>query len=204
MSSLLYFIGLAASIQPRLPAGLRLGVIGGSRLFNARSRPFCLAIGEILAEIPGLVLITGGVAGVGDTVCDGYASGCRANQRDAATCHILPEGHENGGKHPTLYAGRTMKERREVLGRLAGVYLAVEGGSGTAHEIRIARSQGATVVPVAALGGAAERAYRLLKCPQGVNPLDWDRIGNSVLPLDTLVNSTSRVLDTLLSSPAHG
>jgi uncharacterized protein (TIGR00725 family) len=203
MTSLLYLNGLVATIQPRLPAGPRLGVIGGSQFYDSRSRSFCLAIGNSLAGMAPVVMITGGVGGVGDTVCDGYNRGCQANRRRADIFHILPEGIRNSGRFPVLHTGRTMKQRREVLGRLADLYLAVEGGTGTNHEIRVARSQGAKVVAVAALGGAAQWAYRGLKCPTGVHPLDWDRLGNAVLSVDTLVKSASRILAALLSPTAH-
>ncbi|MFH1980270.1 MAG: hypothetical protein ABIL58_00355 [Pseudomonadota bacterium] len=199
MNSLLYYNGLVAGILPLLPRGPRLGVIGGSAFVDSRSPAFCEAIGRRLAVFEGLVVLTGGVSGVGESVSAGFFEGCTAADKKPSLCHILPEGVKSLSRGITLNAGTSMKARREVLGRLAAVYLAVEGGSGTAHEIRIAASQGAAVVAVGAYGGAADRARTGMRCPKGVNPLDWDRIANPVLDNDTILDACERILRALLT-----
>ena len=49
--------------------------------------------------------------------------------------------------------GTTMIDRREVLARVAPVYICVEGGPGTEYEARVALAQGAILIPVGRFGG---------------------------------------------------
>ena len=66
-----------------------------------------------------------------------------------------------------------MHDRREVLGRLAKVYIVVEGGPGTRHEANVACAHGATLVPVGRSGGVASELYQDMPCPAGVDYVDW-------------------------------
>jgi uncharacterized protein (TIGR00725 family) len=199
MSTKLYYYGLVAGIQALLPPGPRLGVIGGSAFIDRRCRAFCEAIGRRLAAFEGLVILTGGVSGVGEAVSAGFFEGCAVAGKKPTLCHILPEGVKSLSRGITLNAGTSMKTRREVLGRLSKVYLAVEGSAGTAHEIRIASGQRAAVVAVGAYGGAAAKARSSLRCPNRVNPLDWDRIANPVLNNDTILEACERILRALIT-----
>ena len=63
------------------------------------------------------------------------------------------------GLRETLFAGADMTERREVLGRLSGLFLMVEGGPRAGHEAEVASSQGAVVIPVGRSGGYAATLY---------------------------------------------
>ena len=81
----------------------------------------------------------------------------------------------------TLLAGEDMHDRREVLGRLAAVYVVVEGGPGTAHEAAVALTRGAALVPVARSGGVAARLYSELPCPSGVECDRWLALGDESL-----------------------
>ena len=202
MSTMSYYNGLVAGLLPLLPQGPRLGIIGGSALADARSQAFCTSMGRRLAQFEAIVLLTSGVSGVGEAVSTGFAEGSVAAGKKPMLCHILPEGLKSRSCGITLNAGTTMKARREVLGRLASVYLAIEGGTGTAHEIRIAAGQGAAVVPVGAFGGASAKAHPGQRCPKGVNPLDWDRIANPVLGSDIILDACGRILRSLLY-PRH-
>lgn len=59
-----------------------------------------------------------------------------------------------------------MSDRREVLGRLAPIYVVIEGGPGTEHEAEIAQSQGAVLIPVSRTGGCSEEIYPRLQAPR--------------------------------------
>jgi len=179
--SVLTFNGLAARIGASLPAGPRVGIIGGTRLACPLSRPLCRHLGAGLAAIADLVLLTGGVAGAGEAVGRAFDRACAAAGRAAAVFHILPEGAGTCDYGTTLPAGADMVQRRQVLARLAPVYVAVEGGMGTADEIGIARSQGAVVIAVAATGGAAGHAYPALAGPPQAEPLLWQHLADASL-----------------------
>ena len=59
----------------------------------------------------------------------------------------------------TLFAGSDMKERREILGRLSGLFVLVEGGPGVEHEADVAAARGAALIPVGRSGGYAAALY---------------------------------------------
>jgi hypothetical protein len=95
---------------------------------------------------------------------------------DPGVFHVLPGGHGADWDYGiTLRAGKDMRQRREVLGRLARIYLAVEGGPGTAHEAEIAYGTGALVIPVRRYGGAAGDLYRRM-APEETGP--WQQLGD--------------------------
>jgi len=50
-----------ASVVTQLPAGARVVVIGSTSFWHPESEATCGAIGRMLADLPGLVLLTGGV-----------------------------------------------------------------------------------------------------------------------------------------------
>ena len=166
------FDELAERLGSRLPTGPRVGIIGGRDL-DRFGRDLSRAVGNGLAALDGMVVITGGVAGAGERVATAYVAACRESRRPARLFHVLPEGHGPAPNGVTLYAGCSMAERRQVLGRLASVYVAVGGGIGTADEIRIARANGAVVVAAAASGGAAGLAWPDLARPAAVSEEEW-------------------------------
>jgi predicted Rossmann-fold nucleotide-binding protein len=128
----------AESINARLPAGPRLVVIGSTSFWHGDSESICVQVGRLLATIPDLVLVTGGVEGVGETIGRGYHQSCREAGRAPRIYHVLPRGEETWDYGETLFAGDDMPQRREILGRLSRLNLAVEGGPGTAHEADVA------------------------------------------------------------------
>jgi len=138
-----------SEILVKLPAGTRVGIIGSTSFWHRESGETCTALGRELAALDGVVLITGGVEGVGEAVGRSFwvARGGGGKGRPHIF-HILPHGSLRWDYGETLFGGSDMEERREILARLAGIYVAVEGGPGTAHETSIALARSAFVVPV--------------------------------------------------------
>ena len=192
------FDRMAMEIGSRLPAGPRVGIIGGTVFYRPHSADLCRAVGRQLADFSPLVVITGGVAGVGETVGLAYQAACIQAGRPSHLYHVLPDGPLSAGSGTTLHAGRGMLERRQVLARLAPVYVAVEGGDGTADEIRIACRQPAAVVAVAATGGAAKSAWPALPRPGGVVPEDWQRLADDRLAPADLAATVVRIVAAVL------
>lgn len=169
----------AARLGDLFPLGPRLGVIGSTSFWHAESNRTCMEIGGLLATIPGLVLITGGVEGIGEAVGRSFFRACSKAGRNPQVFHVLPEGEKIWDYGQTHFAGSHMGERREILARLAQVYLEVEGGPGTAHESRVALARGATVLPVGRSGGHARELYRQIECPSVVDAQTWNVLGSS-------------------------
>jgi uncharacterized protein (TIGR00725 family) len=169
----------AERLETILPQGPRLVIIGSTSFWHPESERTCVEVGRQLAGIPGLLLITGGVEGVGETVGRSFFQARGTAGQEARVYHVLPEGEEKWDYGATHFAGSDMAERREVLGRLANVYVAVEGGPGTVHEAQVALSRSAAVLPVGRSGGHAADLYRCLLCPPTVDSETWLTLGSS-------------------------
>ncbi len=149
----------AAEVAATLPARPRLAVLGSSAFWHTGSASLCGAVGRRLAEVDGLVLLTGGVPGVGEAVGRAFDAARRGRNEPSLVYHVLPRGAWPWDYGTTLFAGEDMAERREVLGRLAEVYVVVEGGPGTAHEASVARKRSALVLPMGGGGGHAAELW---------------------------------------------
>jgi hypothetical protein len=167
----------AAAVSARIPSGARVAVIGSTSFWQAESQQTCADIGEGLSRLDDLVLLTGGVSGVGECVGRGYARGCSRAGRTPAVIHILPRGCGAWDYGTTLLAGDGMGERREILGRLAKVFVVVEGGPGTAHEAGVAAAHGALLVPVGRSGGHAGKIFPTLTRPRFADARAWCTLG---------------------------
>src|SRR4051794_297086 len=118
----------ARRLEVVLPPGPRIAVLGSTDFWHADSERTCSQIGRLLAGIPELVLLTGGVEGIGEAVGRSFYQARRDSGQVPRVYHVLPEGEEAWDYGETVFAGSDMTERREVLGRLSGVFLMMEGG----------------------------------------------------------------------------
>lgn len=167
----------AANLTAQLPPAPRIAVIGSTSFWHTDSEATCRLIGAQLAQIDCLTLLTGGVEGVGETVGRSFFAACGSGE--VRTFHVLPTGCMGWDYGVTLVAGRDMEERREVLGRMAPIYLVIEGGPGTAHEHQVASKRGATIIPVGRSGGHAGAIYPHTAKPTAAAQADWDALGSA-------------------------
>ncbi len=128
----------ARRLEAVLPHGPRVAVLGSTDFWHADSERTCSQVGRLLACIPGLVLLTGGVEGIGEAVGRSFFQARRDADQEPRVYHVLPENEEAWDYGETLFAGSDMTERREVLGRLSAVFLIVEGGPRAGHEADVA------------------------------------------------------------------
>jgi uncharacterized protein (TIGR00725 family) len=163
----------AAEVAARLPAGPRLAVIGSTSFWHAESAETCAILGRSLAALDGLVLVTGGVEGVGEAVARSFWAARGGLEGGPRVFHILPRGHARRDHGETLFTGADMAERREVLGRLAVVYVVIEGGPGTVHEASVAIARSAVVIPVGRSGGHAAVLHREVPRPSCAPEPTW-------------------------------
>lgn len=124
------FDALACDLAARLPDGQEVIVIGSTDFHHPESEGTCQLIGRLLAGIPDLQLITGGVEGVGETLGRAFFAARLESGLPPLVYHVLPHGEPAWDYGTTLFASQDMSQRREVLARLGLRFLAVEGGSG--------------------------------------------------------------------------
>jgi hypothetical protein len=169
----------ARRLEAMLPHGPRVAMLGSTEFWHADSERTCIEIGRLLAGIPGLVLLTGGVEGIGETVGRSFFQARRDSGRELRVYHVLPEGEEAWDYGQTLFAGSDMTERREILGRLSKLFLVVEGGPRTGHEVEVASAHDAVIIPVGRSGGYAATLYGRSSRPSAIDAEMWARLGAS-------------------------
>jgi hypothetical protein len=168
----------ARRVAALLPQGPRVGALGSTDFWHADSERTCTEIGRLLAGIPSLVLLTGGVEGIGEAVGRSFFQARRDAGQEPRVYHILPDGEQPWDYGVTVFAGSDMTERREVLGRLAGLFLMVEGGPRAGHEAEVAFDHGAVVLPVGRSGGYAASLYARISRPSGIDESTWAVLGS--------------------------
>lgn len=186
------------SVADQLPQGLRLGIIGSTAFNGQDSQAICIAVGTQLAALHDLVLITGGVTGVGETIGRAFVDARRNCPEQPTAYHLLPHGFRPWDYGVTLFVGTNMPERRETLARLASVYLVIEGGGGTAHEAQIAQAQGAIIIPVGRTGGCAKDIYEQFKCPSAQVQADWQSLDDHAVSVDQVAAAVRQIVKKLL------
>jgi predicted Rossmann-fold nucleotide-binding protein len=152
----------AAEVASKLPPSFRVAIIGSTSFWHPDSEETCSALGRVLAYMRDLALVTGGVGGVGDTVARRFWDSREGKDGDRGLFHVLPLGYGPRKVGRTLFAGADMAERREILGRLADLYVVIEGGPGTVHEASVALARAAGVLPVGRSGGHSAELHREL------------------------------------------
>jgi hypothetical protein len=170
---------VARRLDALLPHGPRVAVLGSTDFWHADSERTCTEIGRLLAGIPGLILLTGGVEGIGEAVGRSFFQARRSAGQELRVYHVLPEGEPAWDYGETLFAGADMTERREVLGRLYALFVMVEGGPRAAHEADVATAQGAVILPVGRSGGYAATLYGRVSRPPAIDADTWAVLGAS-------------------------
>jgi predicted Rossmann-fold nucleotide-binding protein len=190
----------AAALLAKLPTRPTLVVIGSTSCWHHQSPATCSAAGRLLASIENLVLVTGGVAGVGEGVGRSFFKAREQEGGEPDVFHILPHGCERWDYGVTLFAGSDMAERREILARLSPLYLAIEGGPGTVHEGQVALKHGAVVVPVGRSGGYAGALYATAQRPVFASPQSWQTLGFSEVTPEQVAQAAYDILFACLQN----
>ena len=180
----------ARRLDALLPHGPRVGVLGSTDFWHTDSERTCSEIGRLLADISGLVLFTGGVEGIGEAVGRSFFQARCASGQEPRVYHVLPDGEQSWDYGETLFAGSDMTERREILGRLSGLFVLVEGGPRAGHEVEVASAHGAAIIPVGRSGGYAAALYGRISCPPTLDADTWAVLGSS----DSTPEATARAI----------
>jgi uncharacterized protein (TIGR00725 family) len=135
----------------------RVGILGSTSFFHPSTESICTALGHQLAQHSQVTLLTGGMPGVAEAVARNFHQSYIGGT--TPIYQLLPTGFEPGAFGKLLVAGQTLEQRRWLLAQLAPVYVVLEGGPGTAQEVKWAIQAGAVVVPVPCTGGVAAQLY---------------------------------------------
>ena len=163
------FQRIARELLTHITDAPKLAVIGSTSFWGNSSKAICQAAGRYLAKIDDLVMLTGGVSGIPEEVSRSFSTN--------KVFHVQPQGSLPWDYGHNLYGGLDYRERREVLARMASVYLLIEGGPGSEHEARRALQMGAVVIPVGRSGGFAEQLYAQINCPDYIPVELWEKLG---------------------------
>lgn len=189
--------GEAEIVAQQFPSGPRLAVIGSASYWGRDSGEICEAVGAQLATLEYLVLLTGGVPGVGEGVGRSFFDARKRSSILPNTYHVLPHGSRNWDYGVTLFAGASMGERREILGRLTPIYLSIEGGPGTAHEAEVAQKRGAALIPISRTGGYSQDIYPRLDCPNSRLDSEWRLLDDRDASAEEVGFAVRRIVDVL-------
>ncbi len=199
----------AARLRDRLPRRPTVVVVGSTAFWHVESAGLCEAIATELALRTDLVIVTGGMPGVAEAFAGAFARRRVQLDADPAVFHLMPRGIDSLATGETLEAGDDFAERRELLGRVGPVYLVIEGGPGTEHEVQVARQHGGVIVPLARTGGHAGVVFPWTLPPPGADPGDWARLADPDAPLEAVARSVRRIVEVVLPTDpwtgrAHG
>lgn len=188
----------ARRIRRQLPSGPRVAVIGSQSFWGDDSEKICTAFGAGLGRVADVVLLTGGVGGVGEAVGRAFFQAREYLSLAPNTFHVLPMDDEAWDYGVTVFTGCTMDDRREVLARLASVYVCIEGGPGTAHEAKVVRQMGKLMVPIGRTGGVAKQLHASIPRPERVAARDWASLGDDDCPAEEVAGAVLTTVDILL------
>ncbi len=186
-------------LRASLPAGRRFAVIGSTSFWNPESAELCETIAAELAGIESLLALTGGMEGVGRAFGDAFAAARKRLGFSENLIHLLPSEMRASWGGKALSAGEDFYERRELLGRVAEIYLVIEGGPGTAHEADVAAQYGGILIPVGRSGGHAEALFPQCSCPSRVSPDDWALLNDPGPPAEVIGRTVGRIVQSVLN-----
>lgn len=189
----------ATTFTQGLPDGRRVVIIGSASFWHTESRDTCISIGREFAAIERLLLITGGVEAVGETTGRSFHDSRLTMGKSTDVFHLLPEGYDAWDYGETLFAGRDMHERREVLARVSSIYVAVEGGPGTKHEATVAIANGAVVIPVGRSGGYAAELHSIMTRPDNMSEQLWHSLGRDDVKPEEIGQSVKSLVVSCLN-----
>jgi uncharacterized protein (TIGR00725 family) len=192
---------IAANLLKEITPGIRLAIIGSQSFHSHTSQSICEAAGKELAKIDSLVLLTGGVAGIGETVGRSFYRARKQLGTLPQVFHILPEGSEPWDYGLTLFGGFSMSDRRAILARMASLYLAIEGGPGAEQEAYRAIALGGRIIPIGSTGGFAQKLYQSARCPPNIELQTWKALGCAETSPPEVAVAIAQILKIIFPQP---
>ncbi len=193
---------IAKQLVPKISSEHRVAIIGSTSFWGVNTEAICNATGRKLATLEeNLALLTGGVTGIPEAVSRSFWRECSQQNQPAPVYHIQPEGFEPWEYGTNLYGGKTLFERREILARMASVYVLIEGGPGAKQEAEVAIEAGAVVIPVGVTGGCAKQFYQKMCRPYYIPSELWQKLGQQNISSETVGEAIAQILPKIWQRP---
>ncbi|KAJ8317747.1 hypothetical protein KUTeg_005651 [Tegillarca granosa] len=192
--------------------------IAGSTVFHSeRSYEICRKIGQHLATLDSISVVTGGFYGVGETVGKAFYEETQKLWKKHKVWHILPEQDSSDRRKQarqnldgtfrvidygkTLFYGDCVRERETIAARVFDICILIEGGPGAAHEAEEFTWNDHIVIPVKCTGGAAGGEFnvpkKIFETPQSVSENDWSILFDETVTPDTIGQAVKRIVECL-------
>ncbi|NEQ37638.1 MAG: response regulator [Okeania sp. SIO3I5] len=193
---------IAKQLVTEIGLEYRVAIIGSTSFWGITTEAISNATGKKLATLEeNLALLTGGVTGIPEAVSRSFWQECRQQNQPAPIYHIQPEGFEPWEYGTNLYGGKTLFERREILARMASVYVLIEGGPGAKQEAEVAIESGAVVIPVGVTGGFAKQLYQQMSRPYYVSSELWQKLGQQNISSETVGEAIAQIIQKIWQRP---
>lgn len=205
-------------------------IAGSSKLQTQRAEEICRAIGQELAKMKNVSVVTGGFYGAADitakTFCECKENNGQSMQEDSSVVHILPmhDSEDLSSKSrqtpdgsfeavpygKTVFLGDSVKERETVVARLLDTCIVIEGGPGVVHEVEEFIWNDHFVIPIISTGGAAGGQYgvpvKIFELPPGVDLVDWSVLSDKEATPEEVAKAVVNIMSSLkkaLASPTN-
>ncbi|XP_064603291.1 uncharacterized protein LOC135468797 isoform X2 [Liolophura sinensis] len=211
-------------VWKQIPREYCVYISGGTKFHNSSTEMICRAIGQSLAKLERVTLVTGGFYGVMESVSRGFYEETQRIWKNHKVWHILPERDPTNmskkalqnrdgtfkalsfGK--TMFCGSSVRERETIVARAFDICVLVEGGPGSAHEAEQFAWSDRIVIPIRATGGAAGGLFgvpqKIFKVPQCVSEDDWTILSQKTCSPTEIGNAVSRIISSIFKKPKIG
>lgn len=189
---------LCTELDNKLPKGSHVYVSGGTLFYSKCGEAITKEIGKQLAALDGIILVTGGFYGVGETMGRSFFEERERLGKPHNTCHIVAVSDKqdkskqtrqnpDGTFKPvpygdTLFTGNSVRQREMLTPRVVDLCILIEGGPGAAFEAQQFVWNGHHVIPIRVTGGAAGGSFNIpssiLARPPSVPESDWSILGD--------------------------
>ena len=218
---------MCSLLAAKLPKGKHIYISGGTKFYSSCGEEICKELGRLLAQDPGIVLVTGGFYGVGETVGRRFFEEREKMNIPHGICHVIAirddEDKSNqtrqypDGTFPpvpygdTVFFGDSVRQREMLTPKVIDTCILVEGGPGAAFEAQQFTWNGNRVIPVKVTGGAAGGSFNIPQSiftkPPNVLESDWSLLGSSKATPTEIAAAIVRIVRTLKSvgedTPRH-
>ncbi|MGB3511978.1 MAG: macro domain-containing protein, partial [Microcoleaceae cyanobacterium] len=194
---------IAKQLVAQIESEHKVAIIGSTYFWGVTTEAICNATGRQLATLKNLAVLTGGVSGIPEAVSRSFWRECHQKNKSAPVYHIQPEGLEAWEYGKNLYAGKTLSERREILARIASVYVLIEGGPGAEQEARVAMASGAVVIPVGITGGFAQRLYQEMSRPYYITSELWQKLREGYISSEKVGEAVAQIIKKIWQRPKN-
>ena len=192
---------------------VRVAIFGSVDLRGADSEALCAAIGRSLAQ-PDLplqvTLVTGANAATHRAVSEPFhtsltLSGSTVQAANARVFHLCPGSYVCPFVFGTvLPAGDDGPQRRQLLAKYCDVAISIEGGPGTADEMRLALEFARVLLPLRRTGAASNGQFGAPQVERNaaVSEQDWALLGDADAAVEDTASALLRAIFATVSNAA--